>query len=249
MSEAKSAQFTAYKKEVLPDLIVNHILEMIKDGKLEPGEKLPSERDLATQMNVGRPTVRSALRALASMNVIEIRPGSGTYISSLSAGSLVEHLEFVYFLEPKSISQLYEARKVLELSTVALAAERITDEELKKLEQSVAKMKTADQENRTDEAYELDRTFHKLIATASRNPLLAQFIDVVGELVGIDYRREIISMRGTATIPGDDHQLILDALKQRDPEAARKAMLIHLTHSEDGHRKLAESKNSELSEK
>lgn len=238
-------QFSALKNEVLPDRIVNNILEMIKDGKLEPGQKLPSERELATQMNVGRPTVRSALRALASMNVIEIRPGSGTYISSLSTGSLVEHLEFVYFLDPKSITQLYEARKSLELSTVALAVERITGEELAELESCVSHMKIADKENRIDEAYELDRKFHKLIASASRNPLLAQFVDVVGELVGIDYRREIINMRGTATTPGEDHERILDALKKRDTDAARKAMLVHLTHSEEGHRNLANLKNTE----
>jgi len=238
-------QFSAFKKEVLPDQIVSNILEMIKEGKLVSGQKLPPERELAVQMNVGRPTVRSALRALASMNVIEIRPGSGTFISSLSTGSLIEHLEFVYFLEPNSITQLYEARKSLELSTVALAAERITDDELQELEKSVIRMKLADSEHRIDEAYELDRTFHKLIATATRNPLLAQFVEVVGELVGIDYRREIIQMRGTATTSGEDHERILAALKQRDPDAARSAMLIHLTHSEEGHRKLAELKNTD----
>lgn len=240
-------QFSAFKKEVLPDQIVNKILEMLKEGKLESGQKLPAERELAAQMNVGRPTVRSALRALASMNVIEIRPGSGTYISSLSAGSLVEHLEFVYFLDPKSITQLYEARKTLELSTAALAAMRITDDELEELEKCVISMKNADAEDRIDEAYELDREFHKLIAVASQNPLLAQFVDVVGELVGIDYRREIIQMRGTATTPGEDHERILVTLKQRDPDAARSAMLLHLTHSEEGHRKLAVSKDTESS--
>lgn len=239
--------FSAFKKEVLPDQIVNNILELIKEGKLESGQKLPSERELATQMNVGRPTVRSALRALASMNVIEIRPGSGTFISSLSTGSLIEHLEFVYFLDPNSITQLYQARKTLELSTVALAAKHVTDDELEELEKSVKDMKFADGEHRTEEAYELDRTFHKLIAVASRNPLLAQFVDVVGELVSIDYRREIIQMRGTATTPGDDHERILDALKQRDPDAARSAMLVHLTHSEEGHRNLAKLKNTESS--
>jgi GntR family transcriptional regulator, transcriptional repressor for pyruvate dehydrogenase complex len=246
MTESKGTQFAAYKKEVLPDLIVNNILKMLKDGELEPGEKLPSERDLASQMNVGRPTVRSALRALSSMNVIEIRPGSGTYVSSLSAESLIEHLEFVYFLDPKTISQLYEARKALELATVALAAERITDDELEELENSVAHMKIADSEGRMDDAYELDRAFHRLITIASQNPLLVQFINVVSELVGIDYRREIISMRGTATTPGDDHQQILDALKRRDPDEARSAMFIHLTHSEEGHQNLAAKKNVDV---
>jgi GntR family transcriptional regulator, transcriptional repressor for pyruvate dehydrogenase complex len=248
MTESKGTQFAAYKKEVLPDLIVNNILRMIKEGELKPGEKLPSERELATQMNVGRPTVRSALRALASMNVIEIRPGSGTYISSLSAESLIEHLEFVYFLDPKSISQLYEARKALELATVALAAERITNDDLEELENSVIRMKNADGEGKTDDAYELDLAFHRLITTASQNPLLGQFVDVVSELVGIGYRPKILSMRGTATTPGEDHQLILDALKRRDPDAARSAMLIHLTHSEEGFQNLAANKKVDMSD-
>lgn len=232
-------KFISYKKAVLPDLIVEDILKLIKDGQLVPGEKLPSERELATQMQVGRPTVRSALRALASMNVIDIRPGSGAYVSSLSAESLVEHLEFVYFLDPASISQLYEARRAIELAAIALAAERITDDELAEMESCLEKMALADAESRHSDAYALDRAFHKIIATASRNPLLAQFVNVVAELVSVEYRKKIMRMRGTVTTPTNDHQVILTALKQRDPEAAQAAMLVHLAHSEEGHRNLA----------
>ena len=202
MSKSKITQFDAYKKEVLPDLIVANILEMIKEGKLAPGEKLPSERDLASQMKIGRPTIRSALRALASMNIIEIRPGSGTYVSSLSAESLVEHLEFLYFLDPKSIAQLYEARRTIELSTVAMAAKNITDEELAKLQQDTVEMQAADKAGDTDRAGELDRSFHHLIATASRNPLLAQFMAVIQELILEGHRKEIMQLRDFISTPG-----------------------------------------------
>ena len=182
------------------------------------------------------------------MNVIEIRPGSGAYISSLSAERLIEHLEFVYFLDPKSISQLYEARRTLELSTVSLAAERVTDDELAKMEDAVVQMKRADEKGDPDEAYKWDQVFHNLIATASRNPLLAQFVEVIGELMGTGYRKEILAMRGTVTTPGEDHQRILDALKRRDSEAAQSAMLLHLTHSEEGYRSLSATRNKQSPE-
>lgn len=242
MSKNKLTQFDAYKKVVLPDLIVANILEMIKEGKLQPGEKLPSERNLATQMKIGRPTIRSALRALASMNVIEIRPGSGAYVSSLSAESLMEHLEFVYFLDPKSIAQLYEARRVVELSTVAMAAENITGEELVKLQEVITEMRSADVAGDTDKAGELDRSFHHLIATASHNPLLAQFIEVIQELLHTGYRKEIMQTRDFISTPANDHQLVLDALKNGDQEAARIAMSVHMRHAEDGYKYLLASR-------
>ena len=202
--------------------------------------KLPPERDLAAQMNVGRPTVRAALRALASMNVIDIRPGSGAYVTSLEPESLVEHIDLIFYLDPTLIDQYYQARRALELATVELAAQFITGDELLQLEECLAAMIEADKDGRSDDGFAYDSEFHKLIADASRNPLLSRFTRIIHG-IGQGYRREIMTMRGSITTPAEDHQEILNALREGNVAAAREAMAVHLTHSEAGHRALVES--------
>jgi GntR family transcriptional regulator, transcriptional repressor for pyruvate dehydrogenase complex len=122
--------FKQFPRDALPAKIVDSILEMIREGQLSPGDKLPPERDLASMMKVGRPALREALRGLALMNVVEIRHGQGTYVTSLEANLLTEHLDLVFSLDDHTFLDLLDARKVLEVGLVMLAAERITDEKL-----------------------------------------------------------------------------------------------------------------------
>ena len=240
MSESLEIVFEPFKREVLPDIIVENIVNLIKAKKLLPGTRLPAERALAEQMNVGRPTVRAALRALATMNIIEIRPGSGAYISSLEPERLIEHVDFVFFLDTTTISQFYEARRTLELKTVVLAAQRITDVEIEHLETCLAQMQSSDLNGDVDNAVQHDQDFHKVIGIASRNPLLSRFVSIMTE-IGREYRLQVHQLRGTADVPAADHRRILDALKDHDAKTARQAMLTHLTHSEEGHLSLVNS--------
>src|SRR5215207_3743686 len=135
--------FKQFSRDALAAKIVDSLLEMIREGQLSPGDKLPSERDLATMMKVGRPTLREALRGLALMNVVEIRHGHGTYVTSLEPNLLTEHLDLVFSLDDHTFLDLLDARKVLEVGLVMLAAERITDEELVDLEADLVKSRQA----------------------------------------------------------------------------------------------------------
>lgn len=203
-----------------------------------PGDKLPSERELAAMMKVGRPALREALRGLALMNVVEIRHGDGTYVTSLEPDRLVEHLDFVFSLDDHTFLDLLDARKVLEVGLVMLAAERITDDEIAALEAGLVKSRQA--QDSPDEFLQLDIDLHMGIAAASRNTLLSSFMNALGRL-GMASRRRTVTLPGVPAQSIKDHEAIINALKARDPEAARQAMLAHLSNIEQKLKRVAGS--------
>jgi GntR family transcriptional repressor for pyruvate dehydrogenase complex len=235
LKETKPVTFDTFEKNVLPERIVRSLLNLIKEKQLLPGDKLPPERELAELMHVGRPALREALRALSIMNVVEVRPGSGTYVTTLQPEQLVAHLDFVFALDEPSIFHLFDTRKTLELRTVTLAAQQISAAEIAELESCLAEMMTAADGSESRE--QLDRKFHRLIALASGNPFLARFVRVVNRL-GIQYRCQTDKLPGATAQTVRDHQAIIAALESHDPEAARQCMLQHLEHAEQNLRLL-----------
>lgn len=227
-------EFGVFKKKVLPEQISTRLLSLIKQRHLRPGDKLPPERELATIMEVSRPSLREALRALALMNVIEIRQGDGTYITSLEPSLLVEHLDFVFSLDDSTFLELLELRKILEVGTVALAAQRITDDEIAGLEACLEKSHESVEDYQA--FLQADLELHKRITEAARNPILTRTMATVGQL-GIASRRRTVEIPGVPEQVLVDHRAIVMALKARDPEVARQAMLQHLNNVEQYLRK------------
>lgn len=222
-------QFGTFEKDALWEKIAARLLSLLKEKQLRPGDKLPPERELAAMMQVSRPSLREALRALSMMNVLEIRQGAGTFVSSLEPELLVEHLDFVLALDDSTFIRLFEARKILEVGIAALAAERITDEELADLEAGLAKS----QEALGDAVafLEADIELHKKITRAARNPVLSRIADSIGKL-SFASRRRTVEIAGVQTQTLDDHRAIVAALKTRNPVAAQQAMLRHLENVE-----------------
>jgi GntR family transcriptional repressor for pyruvate dehydrogenase complex len=226
----------AIHREAISDQITERVLLLIREQQLRPGDKLPPERDLAVQMGVSRATVREALRSLAMMNVVELRHGSGTYVTSLEPKLLVENFDLVFSLNDNSFLELIEAREVIEPGAIALAAQRITDEEIIELEDVIARSWAC---LRTQPANfpQLDIEFHVKTAAISRNSLLTRIMQAIAQL-------SIASSKRTAVDKGSVdparverairmHQDILDALKAHDSELARKQMFAHLLSVEN----------------
>jgi GntR family transcriptional regulator, transcriptional repressor for pyruvate dehydrogenase complex len=224
------ADFGTVERAALPEQIAERILKMITDRHLKPGDKLPAERELAATMNVGRPALREALRALAMMNIIEIRQGAGAYITELEIAQLVQHLDFVFGLSDAAILDLFDARKIVEVGIIELAAQRITDEEQVELEASLQK---SIQSMHDPELFLLaDLELHALIARIARNPILHRFMQSIHQL-GLASRRRTGRLSGVMEQSTADHQRIVAALLARDPQAARTAMLAHLKNVEE----------------
>lgn len=214
------------------DVVIEGIKDLLTRGELEPGSRLPTEKDLAAQFGVSRGSLREGVRALAALGVLEPRQGDGTYVTALDPRTLLSPLGFLADLQlPAHAADLLAVRRVLEAESVALAATRITDDELAELDQvlSVVDTMIADAEH-TDlvAVIHADTEFHRLVAKASGNRPLAGIIDT---LAGRTFRTRLwraISERGSVEGAQAEHRAILDELVRRDPERARIRMAMHL---------------------
>lgn len=226
----------AIHREAISDQITDRILSLIRERRLQPGDKLPPERDLATSLGVSRATLREALRSLAIMNVVELKHGSGTYVTSLEPNLLVENFALVFSLTHNSFLQLIEARRVIEPGATALTANNITDEGILQLEQILLNSWKCLPAN--PEVFpELDIEFHVKIAELSGNALLSRIMQALT-------RMSIASSQRTATsdIGYSQHRIeravrmhegILDAIKSRDALTASQRMSDHLASVQD----------------
>ncbi|MBN1534796.1 MAG: FadR family transcriptional regulator [Spirochaetes bacterium] len=217
------------ERDILSEKIANRLLTLIKEKQLRPGDRLPPERELALQMKVSRPSLREALRALQMMHIIENRQGSGNYVASLEPEQLVEHLDIVFALDDSTYHDLFQARRILETAVAEMAATNITDEELQRMEESVSR--SAGLINDPEAFLEADMELHEMILRASGNRVLPVFMRSINKI-------SVMSRRRTGDFPevrrqtARDHKMIVQALRTRDPEKARQAMLVHLRNVE-----------------
>jgi GntR family transcriptional repressor for pyruvate dehydrogenase complex len=219
--------FTPVKNTKIYEQVVEQIKRMINDGTLKKGDKLPTERDLAEQLQVSRASVREAIRALEVIGLVESKQGAGNYIRESFEDSLLEPLSMMFLLEESNPYEVVELREVLELETVVLAAERITDHELGILRELIDEMKNCEDE---DKNVMLDKRFHYTIAKASRNLLILNVVQVISQLIDSlikNARKQILSGEPNRVKLTLQHEHIYTALTERNSELAYNAMRGH----------------------
>jgi len=208
--------------------IADQIRDLIQRGSFEVGTRLPPERDLAQQLGVSRPSLREALIALDVEGRVEVRSGSGVYVSATPTDTAPRRTAAL----GESPSQLMEARSVIEGEVVILACARIAEEPLARLRELLKGMETDIERRRAP--VDLDRQFHLTLAEMTGNSVLSR---LVGEL--FDERHSPISAKITSRFESmrtwraalKEHEAILRALEARDPIAAQAAMRAHLKAS------------------
>ncbi len=200
---------------------------MIKEEQLKPGDMLPPERELASTMGVSRPSLREALRALSIMNIIENRQGSGTYVASLEPERLVEHLDIVFSLDDLTFQELFEARRIIEVGIAGIAAEMCKPEDITEL--NAIHEKSIESVNDTEEFMNCDLELHNKILQITQNPILNLFMRSITKLSIMSRKRtnEYLDIRKQTVI---DHFEIIEAIIQKNPNAAKLAMMKHLDH-------------------
>lgn len=209
--------------------VATQILALIRQGEFPPGERLPPERELALKLGVSRPSLREALIALEIGGQVEIRMGSGVYVSAVS----VDDTGTVGALGD-SPSELMQARSAIECYVVVLAAARMTAAMLDRLRRTVDRMRRLSAAGKSP--VEADRQFHMLIAEAAGNSVLSRYM---GELFDSRHDPIAAAMRGHAetaqtwTEAVQEHEVILRALQAGDPVAAQTAIRAHLMASEE----------------
>jgi len=211
------------------ELVVRRVRDAIQRGELKSGDRLPPERELAQELGVSRPSVRSGLKALAGMGVVTIRQGAGTFITAGPPVLDSEPLSFLAALHGFTSSQMFEARLSLELSVAALAAERATPESIMEIGDETTAMFAS--MNDPDAFLLHDIRFHRAIARASSNPVLSALVEMVSSLFH-RVRRDTIRQANDLREAAEEHRAIYQAIRAHDPEDARRAMNDHLRRSQ-----------------
>jgi len=206
--------------------IVRQIKTMISEGRLNSGDQLPPERDLAQKFVVSRTSVREALRALESLGLVEIRPGEGTFVREVSVESLIEPLAMVMLSQREAIGELFEARRLLEPVIAGLAARRATPEELQEMDRILEEQAKEIATGHT--GLPQDAAFHAAIASAAHNQAITRLVHGIMDLLA-QSREESLNTPGRPMRSHEDHRRILEAIRMRDDKAAEHAMRDHVS--------------------
>jgi DNA-binding FadR family transcriptional regulator len=218
------------QKQTTKEKIRDKILSLIASGILQVGDELPSERELASMLMVSRETVRGAMQLLAGAGIVQVSQGSRTRVARADV-----RVQRIGITNPSSINgypleEVHSARVLVETAVVAAAATHLSEDDLRRLEDSIEAQKLA----RNDPVRFLicDREFHLTIYYACGNRLLADFVVDLYTYM-LDQRRVVMARPGAIKKSLEDHRLIVEALRTRDPAAAAAAFAKHILRIRD----------------
>ena len=221
-----SSQLRAINVARPADLIIRQIRNLIADGVLCAGDRLPAERELAATFGVGRGYVREALRTLEFYGVLQTFPQSGTVVASLGGAALQRLISNVLALDRDDIEALTETRVVLEMSAAQLAAQRASPAAVASIRAALDAFR--DKVALGEHGVEEDHLFHLAIANATRNPIMASVIGLITpDIIRINKNASVCEgNRASAAV--SEHEAIFDAIAAPDVEAAVRAMSEHM---------------------
>ncbi len=213
------------KKQILIyESVIDEIKRRIADNELGPGERLPSNQQLSQELHVGVSSVREALRVLATAGVVQIKQGSGVYVSSQPPPPDELRGRFTT-TEVASLFHLIEARRIIEPEVAALAAERATPEQVKHLQELAQRM---DRNFRAGRDWmDADLGFHTVLCQAAGNPVIEGMLNYANDLL-IDSRRQTMRDREVSARACHYHLLIASAVADHKPMLARALMHEHM---------------------
>lgn len=209
--------------------VADSLIDMIKSGQLQPGDKLDSVEKLAANFEVGRSAIREALSGLRSMGLVEMRQGEGTYVKTFDPKRFTLPVSTAFLMKRNDVQELYQVRKILEVGTAGLAAENYQAADLLEMEKALVVMEHA--KGNEALAEQADTDFHVAIAKATHINLLNHLMGSVAELMSETIRESrqiLLYTEDRADILLEEHQQIFEAIKSRRAYQAREAMYSHL---------------------
>ena len=215
----------AIKKTRLYEEVVGQLHQLIDDGKLKAGDRLPSERELAETFRVSRSSVREAIKTLENEGMVITRPGSGSFITAVNVEAIIPQLASLLSRGKDVLVDLFEMRCLVEPSIAALAAERATPADILRLKQICGEQEQ--QISRDTSAVDSDAAFHLTIGQATHNAALQRLVASIVEILK-PIREKSLQTPGRAHKSLASHREILVAIERHDPELARQAMQRHI---------------------
>ncbi|MBQ4061660.1 MAG: FadR family transcriptional regulator [Christensenellaceae bacterium] len=213
------------KKTRLYEAIVEQLVELIKDGKLKPGDRLPSERQLSEELQVSRTAIREALRSMESMGYIDSKVGGGTYVKSVTMDSVIDPFSVMLAQNGNLLSDLVDVRMLLEGEIASLAAKKATKEQVDRIRLELDEMKK-DIENGGN-GLKGDNTFHDMLADVAANSALTLILTMCAGLLS-KTREATLKIPGQPLMALADHHAILDAIESHQHAQAATLMRRHL---------------------
>jgi GntR family transcriptional repressor for pyruvate dehydrogenase complex len=212
-------------RERLSEQVVQQLQLLISAGELQPGDKLPAERQLAEQLGVSRTVIREAIKTLEQRGLVKVLTGSGTYVSQMDPQVIMESIGLFVQQRTTSVDHLNEVRRMLDIEIAGLAAQRATPQDLNDMIRAIEDMDNS--LDSPDEYIEADLAFHQALARATRNELFLLLLEVMVDLLRAS-RRMIFQLRGAPGRGQIWHRLIYKAVEQGDEAAAREVMGKHM---------------------
>jgi GntR family transcriptional repressor for pyruvate dehydrogenase complex len=226
-------EFRAVRKTRVSEDIIEQVRDLIASGRFNPGDRLPSERELAQALSVSRSAVREAIRAMESLGLIEARAGEGTFVAAPTGTSRRDPISASLFQAWSTQHKLFEVRRLIEPGLAALAARRATTEQIANMAAVLAEQKAEIRRGGT--GIKENSEFHLLIARATGNEVLVRIMgglrDLLRKTREASWRGGDPSVRSLRSLK--HHQRILRAIEARDPAVAERRMRDHIHEVEE----------------
>ena len=225
---AKKPIFSPIASSRLSDIAVRQIKGLIEKGVLQPGDRLPSERELREQFSVSRTSIREALRILEALGFIEVQPGVGAFVVNHSLGADLPKMWTDWLEEnQKVVNDLLDIREALEPKAASLAAEEISQSQIQALFETLESMEHCAEIGDIDGAVQADIAFHDLISKATSNYFLIQLNDSINYVL-LESRYAYFQRAQNILASCQQHRYVAEALEKRDPQEAFVAMQQHV---------------------
>lgn len=209
------------------DEAITKIKDMILSGELSAGERLPPEKELSEKLGLSRSSLREAVKALEIIRVLDVRRGDGTYVTSLEPKLLTEAMTFIVDLhKDETILDIFEVRRILEPAAAAIAASRITPEQLTALR---ATLDSVDVETSVEDLVDHDIIFHSLITAAAGNAYLASVLDALSSSTVRARIWRGLTQEKAVDRTLSEHTAIIEALERGDAELAKALLTVHIS--------------------
>ncbi len=223
--------FRRIEAEKVSAAVVRQVEELILQGVLRPGDRLPAERDLAARLDVSRPTLREAVAELEARGLLVARRGAGVFVADVLGEAFAPPLIELFATHDAALYDYLSFRRDLEGLAAARAATQATDTDREVIAAVFARMEAAHARRSPDEESRLDADFHMAVVEAAHNVVMLHMMRSMFELLrrGVFYNRDsLFAMRSTRDALLDQHRAIRDAVIEGRPDDAREAVESHL---------------------
>lgn len=216
---AKAQTFTAQAKQ--------QILDLIRSGRLGPGDKLPAERELSSRLGISRTCTREAIQSLAATGVIEIQPGRGAFVRTGNPDALIARTIEENGLNQERLLELNELRRAIEVEAAGLAAVRATESDLKEMRSLLEQIQQRLEQG--ENAVQPDLSLHLAIAKATKNQLIVRVMKSLTSLMHRSFQQTQRVEDPKYILEG--HREIFAQIEAKDPDGARRVMRMHMDRS------------------